>query len=177
MSDLYQAAMIETARRGSGRGRLAEPDTSAAVDNPLCGDRVIVDIRIEEIAPCDPPRDSFARDSFAHDSFADQRATRRLIDLGHEVRGCLLCEAAAVILAERAPGQAIESLLGLHRTIESALRSGSEFPWPTLDIFSPVAAVKSRHRCITLPFEALHEALTMAMASADSPDSSLDSMR
>lgn len=156
-SDLYQAAMIETARRASGHGRLAKADASAIVDNPLCGDRVIVDIRTEEISSCGP---------------SSPVRLRRIVEIGHEVRGCLLCEAAAVVLAEQTPRHEIESLLGLHRAIESALRTGSAFPWPTLDIFSPVAAARSRHRCITLPFEALHELLlTMAVPAAETLDS------
>ncbi|WP_025771987.1 iron-sulfur cluster assembly scaffold protein [Thioalkalivibrio sp. HK1] len=162
--DLYQAAMIETARRAGGHGRLSRAQASASVDNPLCGDRVIVDIRTETVSSCDP---------------SSPVRLRRIVEVGHDVRGCLLCEAAAVVLAEQAPGCEIESLLGLHRIIESALRSGTAFPWSALDLFSPVAAARSRYRCVTLPFEALHEAL-MTMDPACLPhDSSrpIDSSR
>ncbi len=158
--DLYQAAMIEAARRVGDYGRLLKADAGTTLDNPLCGDRVILDIRIEEA-------------SLAGSSSGSSRG-RRVVEVGHEVRGCLLCEAAAVVVAEQAPLHEIDSLLGLHRLIESALREGTPFPWSALDIFSPVAAAKSRHRCVTLPFEALHEALhealTMAGTSANRPD-------
>lgn len=36
---------------------------------------------------------------------------------------------------------------------------GMPFPWPELEMFAPVRGVKSRHRCVELPFEALHVAL------------------
>ena len=75
------------------------------------------------------------------------------------VRGCLLCEAAAVLIAERAPAGEIEELLRAGAGVEGALRDGSAFPWPELEMFAPVRGVKSRHRCVGLPFEALVAAL------------------
>ena len=83
----------------------------------------------------------------------------RLARVGHVVRGCLLCEAAAVLIAERAPAGAIEDLLRAGAGVEAALSGGAAFPWPELDMFAPVRDVKSRHRCVGLPFEALVGAL------------------
>ena len=75
------------------------------------------------------------------------------------VRGCLLCEAAAVLIAEHAPKLEIEALLRAGEEIGPALAEGSPFPWPGLEMFAPVRGVKSRRRCVTLPFEALAAAL------------------
>ena len=79
--------------------------------------------------------------------------------VGHVVRGCLLCEAAAVLIAEQAPELEIEALLRAGGEVGSALAEGSPFPWPELEMFAPVHGVKSRRRCVTLPFEALAAAL------------------
>ena len=75
------------------------------------------------------------------------------------VRGCLLCEAAAVLIAEQAPQRQIEDLLRTGADVDSALKDGEPFPWSELEMFTPVCAVKSRHRCVTLPFEALAAAI------------------
>ena len=75
------------------------------------------------------------------------------------VRGCLLCEAAAVLIAEQAPGSDVEALLRTGEEIGPALAEGSPFPWPGLEMFAPVRGVRSRRRCVTLPFEALAVAL------------------
>ena len=81
------------------------------------------------------------------------------------VRGCLLCEAAAVLIAERAPGLDAGALLRAGEEIGPALAEGSPFPWPELEMFAPVRGVKSRHRCVTLPFEALIAALAPSLAA------------
>ena len=61
------------------------PHGSAAIDNPLCGDRVTLDVELGSAG--------------------------RIARVGHVVRGCLLCEAAAVLIAEQAPAREIEGLL------------------------------------------------------------------
>ena len=124
---------MAAARRTSGRGRLAHPHGSATVDNPLCGDRVTIDVGLG------PPA--------------------RVARIGQVVRGCVLCEAAAVLIAEQAPERGLEELLGLGAGVEAALRNGGPFPWPELEMFAPVRGVRSRHRCVGLPFEALAAAL------------------
>ena len=85
--------------------------------------------------------------------------------IGHVVRGCLLCEAAAVLIAERAPEWDAEALLRAGGEIGPALAEGSPFPWPELEMFAPVRGVKSRRRCVTLPFEALIAALDAALGA------------
>ena len=83
----------------------------------------------------------------------------RIARVGHVVRGCLLCEAAVVLIAEQAPQRQIEDLLRAGAGVDAALKDGASFPWPALDMFAPVRSVKSRHRCVGLPFEALVAAL------------------
>ena len=83
----------------------------------------------------------------------------RVARIGHETRGCLLCEAAAVLIAEQAPKRHVEELLHAGTDVGAALQDGTPFPWPELEMFAPVCDVRSRHRCVGLPFEALHAAL------------------
>ena len=86
-------------------------------------------------------------------------ATGRITRVGHVVRGCLLCEAAMVLIAEQAPQRRIEDLLRTEARVDAALKAEASFPWPELEMFAPVRAVKSRRRCVGLPFEALSAAL------------------
>ena len=81
--ELYQAALVARAHAGRGRGRLAAPDRSITLDNPLCGDRVTLDLRL---------------------------ANGQIAAVGHLVRGCLLCEAGAETIAAHAPGKTTAEL-------------------------------------------------------------------
>lgn len=129
LDGLYHRDIITLARRGRDRGRLDAPDRSARADNPLCGDRVTVDLDLEN--------DRIAR-------------------IGHRVRGCALCEAAAEIIAERAVGTTaceVEAVRGaLHDYLDG--ESGDP-PWERLKVFAPVSRVPSRHECVLLPFDAV----------------------
>jgi NifU-like protein involved in Fe-S cluster formation len=139
MSDeLYHQAILELAKRARQAARLETPDVSVTVDNPLCGDRVTLDLTL-----------------------ADGRVGK----VGHRVRGCLLCQAAAVVIGERAPGETPDALRrvagGLGDAIAAAPEAAGEL-WPELAAFAPVHAHKSRHECVLLPFEALTRALDQA---------------
>ena len=45
---LYHSTLVEHAQAGRARGRLAAPHRSATVDNPLCGDRVTIDLALAD---------------------------------------------------------------------------------------------------------------------------------
>ena len=140
---LYQEAIVAAARRASGAGRLAKPDASVGVDNPLCGDRVSMDVQVE---------------------------AGRLTDIAHRVRGCLLCEAAASIIALNAVGDSAEDLARIQGALAEALAggfAGRSFAWSDLEIFAPVVEHRSRHRCVTLAFEALATAMTDSAAGGE----------
>jgi nitrogen fixation NifU-like protein len=136
MSDqLYHQAILELARKARQVRRLEAPDVSVTVDNPLCGDRVTLDLKL---------------------------ADGRVHEVGHRVRGCLLCQAAAVAIGERAPGETPAALRTVARDLGEAIVHAPEATgrsWPELAAFAPVHAHKSRHECVLLPFEALTRAL------------------
>jgi nitrogen fixation NifU-like protein len=134
--DLYQQAILDRAKSMARAGRLHSPDASATVDNPLCGDRVTVDLKL---------------------------ADGKIVDVAHHVRGCALCQASASVMAEAAVGQdAPRAKTG--REAAKALLAGTAAaaPWSGLEIFAPVRRHKSRFDCVLLPFEALAQALDRA---------------
>ena len=141
---LYHQAIVEVAQRGCGSGRLETPDASVSIDNPLCGDRVSMDVQVGD---------------------------GRLRGVAHRVRGCLLCEAAAAVIAANAVDETPTELLSVAQALGEALAEGfdgRQLPWQDLAMFAPVAGYRSRHRCVTLAFEALTSAMTLAVAEPPS---------
>ena len=133
--DLYQKAIIELAKRARDVVRLDEPDLTATVDNPLCGDRVTLDLAL------------------------DGETVRAV---GHKTRGCLLCEASAGLIAEHAPGEDLSGLQGKASALIDHF--GDEATdlaelWPELETLAPARRYRSRLDCVTLPFQALIRAI------------------
>ncbi len=133
---LYNDALIERARAGHGKGRLGEDSTSATLDNPLCGDRVTIDVRLEG---------------------------DRLAAVAHEVKGCLLCEAAASTIAGHFPGKSRAEIAAGIAAITRLMQEGQPPPaaWSVLEVFTPVHTTRSRRNCVLLPFKALEQALVV----------------
>ena len=142
LNDLYGEMIIDHHRNPRHNGTIPDPDLEAEEDNPFCGDRVTVDLSIED---------------------------GRVTELGHHVRGCLLCEAAASVIGCNAVGETPEALRAARAAAEHLLRGddgaangGDGESWPAIADFTPVRNFKSRHECVLLPFEALAQALDEA---------------
>ena len=134
---LYHEALLARARGAFGKGRLPDADVSATVDNPLCGDRVTLDLKFKD---------------------------GRIAAIGHEVRGCLLCEAAAATVAEFLRDASTAEAEAIGAAAKALMKDGRADPrWPCLEIFTPVHTAKSRRDCVLLPFEALKRAASAAL--------------
>lgn len=132
-TELYDAAIVATAKETAAAERLPAPDLTVEEDNPLCGDRITLDL-----------------------AFRDGR----IAAVGHKTRGCLLTRAAAVVLARRAVGGDPAELRRAVASLRALLAGQDGAPaWPELSMFEPVRAVPSRHDCVLLPFRALETAL------------------
>jgi len=131
--ELYHDALKALAEESRARGRLDHPDGTATVDNPLCGDRVTIDLALDG---------------------------DRVTATGHAVRGCLLCEAGAAVVAATAPLHCRAELIALPAAIKAYLKDPEAAP-PLAELapFAPARRFRSRHRCVTLAFEALAKAL------------------
>jgi nitrogen fixation NifU-like protein len=141
---LYHEEMVARARRAFGRGRLPAPAASVTLDNPLCGDRVTLDVAV---------------------------AGDKVAAVGHEVKGCLLCEASAATISQFAAGRHPGELRDMGAAVQALLKEGTPAPrrFADLAVFSPVHGAKSRRDCVLLPFEALTKALAVAFPR-HSPD-------
>jgi len=135
MSDeLYQTRIVALAKSKTGAGKLAAPTKSARRDNPLCGDRVTIDVKLDD--------------------------TGHIAEIAHQVRGCLLCQASAAALASIAVGRDVVGIAELRHDAERAVGREAGKAHEPFDAFEPVAAHKARQECVLLPFEALKDALS-----------------
>lgn len=134
---LYQEALKTLAKAAHGAGRLDGAEVSLRLDNPLCGDRIDLYLRL---------------------------AQGRIVALAHETRGCLLCQAAASLVGLRAPDCDVVTIESAVQALEGRLAGKPDArEWPEMEIFAPVANHRNRHGCVTLPFRALSQALRQAM--------------
>jgi nitrogen fixation protein NifU and related proteins len=135
MSDqLYQERIVALAKAKTGAGKLATPTKSARRDNPLCGDRVTIDVTLD--------------------------GSGRIAEIGQQVRGCLLCQASASALASIAVGKDAAGIAEIRHDAERALGRESGEPHEPFAAFAPVRDHKSRYECVLLPLEALKDALS-----------------
>ena len=133
--ELYHDAIMAHARAPHHAGPLAEADGRATVDNPLCGDRVTIELKL---------------------------AGDRVAAVGQTVRGCALCQASASMLADGALGAAPDEVATARDTIKAMLRDAAPPPdgrWAAFAAFLPARPATSRHDCVLLPFQAFARAL------------------
>lgn len=134
MSDaLYQDEIVALARDGRALPRLVAPTVTARVDNPVCGDRITIDLTLEN---------------------------GTVTAVGAKVQGCALCQASIAVIADNVIGKAPDVLPAVAQAVEAYLAGkGEDLPWAALSAFSPVRAAKSRWECVMLPFRAANKAL------------------
>lgn len=134
---LYQQQILDLATEGASDTTLEAPHGSARIDNPLCGDRVDCQVRMDG---------SIIR------------------EIGFKVRGCRLCEAGAALVSRTAPSMKVDDWLVLAEGFEAVVRDDAPSPekWQETKAFSPVHAHRSRHDCPLLPLQALQSAIADA---------------
>ena len=132
--DLYQAEIIARARIGAVDSRLEPHDARATIDNPLCGDRVTLDLRLGDDA---------------------------IAAMGHRTRGCALCQAASETLRRCVTGATIDAARQGRARLQAYLAGSAalEGGWTEFAVFEPVRRHPSRHSCVLLPLDALMAAL------------------
>ena len=113
MSDqLYQEKIVALAKAKTGAGKLENPTKSARRDNPLCGDRVTIDVRLD--------------------------GQGKIAEIAHQVRGCLLCQASASALSSVAVGRDASGIAEIRHDAERAVgREAGEAREP-FAAFAPV---------------------------------------
>lgn len=136
---LYREVVLEHYRRPRNRRPLERADGSAIVDNPVCGDQVKVEVRLEG---------------------------GRVREASALARGCSIAVAAGSVMTELVAGRSVAEARALSACAERIV--GGEAPPADLDsrlrAFARVASLPSRRRCALLAWEALRLALEPAGA-------------
>lgn len=128
--DIYDARIKELAAKAAALGPVEHAHCRHEADNFLCGDRAAIEV---------------------------ERNGDTVTRVGGKVRGCLLVQAAAALIAEVAPGADMDVLKDGIRQAEALMAAGAPATgvWDGLNAFTPVHGVKHRHDCVLLPFAAL----------------------
>ena len=128
MDELYQTQLLELARDARKASPLFSATHEASVNNPTCGDKITLSLTIDNNV---------------------------ITDVSVSVEGCALCEAGAGFLLNHATGKSLTEIMALGDALKAFLQTENEAqkkgPFST---FSPIRAVKNRHKCVLLAFQA-----------------------
>lgn len=128
---LYSDAIVALAARKCAR--LPQPDVSAVRNNPLCGDRVTLDLMVAEGI---------------------------VTAAGGDARGCALCCAGLAALIDDLPDRKLTELPGQIETARRLVATGVSEVGNTLSALLDRPIPRPRQKCLLLPIEALQDALS-----------------
>lgn len=134
--DLYNATIMERGRKPTHMRRLDAFDATAKGDNPMCGDRVQVWVKLG--------------------------ADGAIADTGFEARGCEISRASADLMIEAVQGRSPADTKALFAAFREMVKSGHCPDCAALQPLRPLASVHeypSRIKCATLAWQALTTAL------------------
>lgn len=141
LRELYQQVILDHHRKPRNFGNLENADRRAEGYNPLCGDRVNVEVKLGEGGTLD--------------------------EIGFTGEGCAICTASASMMTETLRGRSLEDCEDLFRAFRS-LVAGQDPPTEAsedlgkLAVFAGVREFPVRVKCATLPWHTFHAALESA---------------
>ena len=136
LKDLYRDVILDHNKRPRNFGRLDPCDTAADGNNPLCGDRLTVTLRLQG---------------------------DRIDDIRFEGRGCAISTASASLMTEAVKGLDQAAVQSLHARVHDALPASIDAPPPEdLGKLAALAGVRefpARVKCASLSWHTLAAAL------------------
>ena len=135
LADLYRDVIVDHNRNPRNAGRLAHPDRTAEGYNPLCGDRLHIDLELEG---------DFIR------------------DVRFECKGCAISTASASLMSEAIKGKRLAEVQHLFGEVHDML-TRQDAPAPAdlgkLAALSGVREFPARVKCASLCWHTLNAAL------------------
>ena len=129
---MYQDALLAHYRAPQNRRVLVDATASGRRRNPLCGDEIVVELRV---------------------------ADGVILDAGFGGRGCSIATASASMLSAAVVGKTRGDAIHLADAVDAMLRGEPAAMPPELEPLRGVAPFPARHGCVTMPWAALREAL------------------
>jgi len=137
LTELYQEVILDHNKRPRNFGRLAAANRSASGDNPLCGDRIDLELEIQD---------------------------GRIEDIAFTGAGCAISTASASLMTEAVKGRPLAEAEALAERFRALMRgegpAGEELGG--LAALTGVRAYPMRVKCATLPWHTLRSALAGA---------------
>lgn len=133
LSAMYQDTILSHYRAPHNRRVLDDATAEGRRKNPLCGDEIVVQLRIE------------------HDVIAD---------IAFGGRGCSIATASASMLTDAVRGLTTREALTLAGGVHATLQGERATLPDALDALRAVAAFPARHGCAAMPWAALRDALS-----------------
>jgi nitrogen fixation NifU-like protein len=140
LEQLYQRAILDHSRRPRNC-RVLEGGRRAERDNPLCGDRVVVYVRVEDDV---------------------------IADVAFQGMGCAISQASASLMTEGVKGKTLEDAGALGDRLERMLGAPPGAPIEDLGELVALAGVRQfpiRVKCARLAWQALRDACYSRPAS------------
>lgn len=143
--ELYHNRVLELAADIPHAGRLEHPQGSSLKVSRVCGSTVNVDVTLD--------------------------AEGRIAEIAVDPKACALGQAATSILAREAIGKSLPELKAARDALKAMLKDGVEppssgTPFWELRHLAPVRDYPPRHASTMLAFDAVVEAVEMALAGA-----------
>ena len=133
LRDLYQEIILDHSRSPRNSGRLEQPSGEARGNNPLCGDRITVQVRLED---------------------------ERVADVRFEARGCAISVASASMMTELVKGKDMAEAKAIFEDFIARVTGSDEDDGPSeLSALMGVRKFPARVKCATLPWHAFDAAL------------------
>lgn len=131
LRDLYQEIILEHSRKPKNAGTLDDADGKATGNNPLCGDRIVVYVKMDG---------------------------ERIADAKFDARGCAISVASASMMTDMLIGKTINEVRQEHDRFTNFMTSKSPPDLADDDELSALMGVRefpTRIKCATLPWHAL----------------------
>jgi len=137
LRDLYQEVILDHHRKPRNFRKLASPTQAAEGYNPLCGDRVTVEVALDGDV---------------------------IRDIGFQGSGCAISRASASLMTDDLKGKDVaeaEAIFARFRAMvmDGAGREEAPAELGKLGVLAGVREFPSRIKCATLPWHTLHAAL------------------
>jgi nitrogen fixation protein NifU and related proteins len=134
LAELYQETILDHARRPHHKGALSQVDAAAEGKNPICGDEVAIQLRIDG---------------------------DRVREAGFSGKGCALSQASASMLTDAVAGQSRDEVCQIIEAVERLVRGETTGTGELGDLQSlaGVSRVPIRIRCALLAWKVLRQAL------------------
>ena len=138
MNDLYSDILLDHYRLPRNKGKLADETLSVEGKNPLCGDELVLHLKLQD---------------------------GKIEDIAFEGTGCAISMASASMLTEDLKGRTLEEVRRRIDQFRVLIREGKEPEGESMDDITSligVAQLPVRVKCATLPWTTMEEALKSA---------------